>query len=83
LLTHKKALIINTTVFDQQAYETGLGAAMKTLIDDFSLSYPASRPSSMCTSMPSTGADDGTRQAYLERAYLLGKNFAVLSDDHS
>ena len=56
---------------------------MKTLIDDFSLSYPASRPSSMCNSMPSTGADDGTRQAYLERAYLLGKNFAVLSDDHS
>ena len=56
---------------------------MKTLIDDFSLSDPASRPSSMCTSMPSTGADDGTRQAYLERAYLLGKNFVVLSDDHS
>jgi NAD(P)H dehydrogenase (quinone) len=40
LLTHKKALIINTTLFDQQTYETGLGAAIKTLIDDFSLSCP-------------------------------------------
>lgn len=83
LLTHKKALIINTTLFDQQAYETGLGAAMKTLIDDVSLSYPGVQAVEHVYFYAVHGADDATRQAYLQRAYLLGKNFAVLSDDHS
>ena len=33
LLTHKKALIINTTIFDEEAYRTGLGDAMKRLME--------------------------------------------------
>ncbi len=39
-LTHKKALIINTTIFDEQSYKSELVAAMKTSIDDYALHYP-------------------------------------------
>ena len=77
LLTHKKALIINTTIFDKEAYEAGLGAAMKTLIDEFSLRYPGVQTVEHVYFYAVHGADAATRQAYLERAYLLGKNFAA------
>jgi NAD(P)H dehydrogenase (quinone) len=50
---------------------------MKTLIDDFSLSYPGVQAVEHVYFYAVHGADDATRQAYLERAYLLGKNFAV------
>lgn len=77
LLTHKKALIINTTIFDQKSYETDLGAAMKTLIDDFSFRYPGVQTVDHVYFYAVHGADAPTRQAYLERAYLLGKEFAA------
>jgi NAD(P)H dehydrogenase (quinone) len=76
LLTHKKALIINTTIFDQAAYDSGLGAAMRTLVDDFSLRYPGIQSVEHVYFHAVHGADDGTRKAYLERSYDLGKNFA-------
>jgi NAD(P)H dehydrogenase (quinone) len=70
-------LIINTTIFDKEAYEAGLGAAMKTLIDEFSLRYPGVQTVEHVYFYAVHGADAATRQAYLERAYLLGKNFAA------
>jgi NAD(P)H dehydrogenase (quinone) len=75
LLTHKKALIINTTIFDQAAYESGLGAAMQMLIDEFSLRYPGIQSVEHVYFYAVHGADDSTREAYLERAYHLGKDF--------
>jgi NAD(P)H dehydrogenase (quinone) len=76
LLKHKKALIINTTIFDENAYKAGLGAAIKTLIDEFALVYPGIEAVEHVYFHAVHGADDKTRASYLERAYALGKNFA-------
>jgi hypothetical protein len=76
LLTHRKALIINTTIFDEQSYRDGLGDAMKTLIDEFALRYPGIQKVEHVYFYAVHGADDATRQAYLERAYRLGLEFA-------
>ncbi len=40
LLTHEKALIIQTTIWNEASYDAGLKAAMKVLIDDYALRYP-------------------------------------------
>ena len=42
-LTHKKALIIQTTIFDKRAYDAGLREAMRMVIDEFTLTYPGIR----------------------------------------
>jgi NAD(P)H dehydrogenase (quinone) len=52
LLRHKKALVISTTIFNKDAYDAGLREAMRKLIDEWTLHYPASSLSSMNTSMP-------------------------------
>jgi NAD(P)H dehydrogenase (quinone) len=75
LLEHKKALIINTTIFNEEAYRAGLGAAMKILIDDFCLRYPGIQNVVHEYFYAVYGADALTRQAYLEKAYQLGKTF--------
>ena len=77
LLTHRKALIINTTLFDEHAYAAGLGAAMKVQIDEFSLSYPGVQAVEHVYFYAVHGADDATRSGYLERAYSLGRNFTA------
>lgn len=58
-------------------YETGLDAAMKTLIDDFAFHYPGVQTVDHVYFYAVHGADASTRQAYLERPYSLGKNFAA------
>jgi hypothetical protein len=40
LLTHEKALIIQTTIWNEASYVAGLRAAMKLFIDDYALRYP-------------------------------------------
>ncbi len=77
LLTHEKALILSTTIFDQRSYEAELGPAMKTLIDDFALRYPGIRSVEHAYFYAVYGADDETRRGYLERAYTLGRDFAA------
>jgi NAD(P)H dehydrogenase (quinone) len=76
LLEHKKALILNTTIFDEEAYRGGLGEAMKKLIDDFTLSYPGIQKVEHVYFYAVHGADEATLRGYLERAYSLGKEFA-------
>ncbi len=76
LLTHKKALIISTTLFDEAAYDSGLRAAMQTLIDDYGLRYPGIQNVEHVYFYALQGANDATRKAYLERSYQLGRNFA-------
>jgi NAD(P)H dehydrogenase (quinone) len=75
LLNHKKALIINTTIFDENAYNDGLRAAMKTLIDEFALTYPGIKSVEHVYFYAVHGADDRTRRSYLDRAYALGRDF--------
>jgi NAD(P)H dehydrogenase (quinone) len=71
LLTHKKALIISTTIFDKASYDQGLRAAMKTLVDDFALHYPGIKTVEHEYFYAVHGADLATRQAWLERAHVL------------
>lgn len=76
LLKHKKALIINTTIWDERAYDAGLRSAMKTLMDEYCLNYPGVQTVEHVYFYAVPGADDATRRAYLERAYVLGRDFA-------
>jgi NAD(P)H dehydrogenase (quinone) len=76
LLRHEKALIINTTIFNREAYEAGLRDAMKKLIDEFSLHYPGIRTVQHEYFYAVTMADEKTLKGYLERAYMLGKDFS-------
>lgn len=43
LLTHERALIINTTIFNEDAYQSGFGDAMNRLTGDWCLRYPGIR----------------------------------------
>jgi NAD(P)H dehydrogenase (quinone) len=76
LLTHRKALIISTTIFDQATYDSGLGAAIRTLVDDYALRYPGIQKVEHVYFHAVHGADDATRKAYLQRSYDLGRSFA-------
>jgi len=75
LLRHEKALVIQTTVFDRQAYDEGLGQAMRLLISEFGLRYPGIRDVQHVFLHAVYGADDATRRGYLDQAYRLGKEF--------
>jgi NAD(P)H dehydrogenase (quinone) len=75
LLTHEKALIMQTTIFDEQAYRAGLRDAMTALIDEYALRYPGIKRVEHEYFYAVHGADDATRCGYLERAYSLGREF--------
>lgn len=77
LLKHDKALIINTTIFSEAAYQAGLGEAMKRLIDEFALHYPGIRTVEHEYFYAVNMADEGTLRSYLDRAYHLGKEFTA------
>ena len=75
LLKHEKALIIQTTIFDERAYGAGLKDAMTALIDEYALRYPGIKRVEHEYFYAVHGADDATRCGYLERAYRLGREF--------
>jgi NAD(P)H dehydrogenase (quinone) len=75
LLTHEKALIIQTTIWNEASYAAGLKAAMKVLIDEYALRYPGIKRVEHEYFHAVHGADDATRRAYLDRAYQLGREF--------
>jgi NAD(P)H dehydrogenase (quinone) len=75
LLKHRKALIISTTIFDQRSYASGLGDAMKQLIDEFALRYPGIREVQHEYFYAVYGADEACIERYLERAFALGLHF--------
>jgi NAD(P)H dehydrogenase (quinone) len=83
LLHHRKALIINTTIFDQRSYASGLGDATKLLIDDFALHYPGIREVQHEYFHAVHGADAATIERYLERAYALGLHFGDADETDS
>jgi NAD(P)H dehydrogenase (quinone) len=75
LLTHEKALIIQTTIWNEASYDAGLKAAMKALIDEYALRYPGIKRVEHEYFHALHGADDAMRRSYLDRAYLLGREF--------
>jgi len=74
-LKHEKALIINTTIFNEEAYQAGLKQAMTKLIDEFALHYPGIKTVEHEYFHAVNMADEKTLKGYLERAYQLGKEF--------
>lgn len=75
LLTQDKALIIQTTIFDEAAYQAGLGDAIKKVIDEFAFTYPGIKKVAHVYFYAVHGADDATRRGYLDRAHALGREF--------
>jgi NAD(P)H dehydrogenase (quinone) len=74
-LTHKKALINNTTIFDDQSYKSELAPAMKTSIHDYALRYPGAQQVEHVYFYAVHGAEEATRRSYLDKAYSLGRSF--------
>lgn len=77
LFKHEKALLISTTLFDEESYKAGLGAAMQQLIDDFGFRYPGVKQVEHVY-FYSVGAVGGEgRRGYLQEAYRLGKEYCL------
>jgi NAD(P)H dehydrogenase (quinone) len=75
LLTHEKALTIQTTIFNEAAYDAGLRDAMRVLMDEFSLRYPGITCVEHEYFYAVHDADSAKLTRYLERAYQLGREF--------
>jgi NAD(P)H dehydrogenase (quinone) len=76
LLKHRKALIMTPTFFRERDYrESGCGAAIERLVDDFGFRYPGIEQVEHVYFYAVGAVDDATRQAYLQRAYRLGNEF--------
>ena len=71
----RRFAIIQTTIWDQRAYDTGLREAMCKVIDEYTLTYPGIKKVEHELFYAVHGADDDTRRGYLERARALGLNF--------
>lgn len=76
LLQHEKALIINTTLFSEENYQSALQAPMTRIIDDWGLRYPGVKKVEHVYFYQVSATDDATRRGYMERAYQLGKDFS-------
>lgn len=75
LLRHQKALIIQTTIWDAASYDAGLKDAMTRLVDEYALRFPGVQRVEHEYFHAVHGADEAQRQAWLERAYRLGREF--------
>ena len=75
LLAHEKALIIQTTIFNEAAYNDRLRDAMLVLMDDFGFRYPGIKRVEHEYFYAVHGADAQTLDRYLGRAYALGREF--------
>jgi NAD(P)H dehydrogenase (quinone) len=75
LLKHQKALIINTTIFDQNSYDAGIGEAMGRLMDDWCLRFPGVKNVEHVYFHAVHDGDAEARRANLAEAYRLGKEF--------
>jgi NAD(P)H dehydrogenase (quinone) len=76
LLEHEKALVISTTLFSEEDYKATWEAPMTRIIDDWGLRYPGIKRVEHVYFYRAAVADAETLKGYLDRAYLLGKEFA-------
>ncbi len=77
LLKQEKALIINTTLFSEEDYKAAWQAPMSRIIDDWGLRYPGVKRVEHVYFYRVALGDQDTLKGYLQRAYQLGKEFAV------
>jgi NAD(P)H dehydrogenase (quinone) len=72
LFNHDKALLMSTTLFDEQAYSDGFREAMTRLIDDFGFRYPGVKKVEHVYFYSVGAVEAEARQRYLREAYRLG-----------
>ena len=75
LLTHQKALILQTTIFDKAAYDAGLRDAIRVLVDEFAMRYPGIKQVEHEYFYAVHDGDSSKLNRCLERAYQLGRGF--------
>ena len=76
LLQHKKALIMTPTFFRESDYrDSGCGAAIERLVDDFGFRYPGIERVEHVYFYAVGAAVTRRRRDYLQRAYRLGHEF--------
>jgi NAD(P)H dehydrogenase (quinone) len=76
LMTHRKALIMTPTFFRESDYrDSGCGAAIERLVDDFGFRYPGIEQVEHVYFYAVGAVGEDTRSRYLQRAYRLGKEF--------
>jgi NAD(P)H dehydrogenase (quinone) len=76
LMKQKKALIMTPTFFRERDYrESGCGAAIERLVDDFGFRYPGIETVEHVYFYAVQAVDDETRRGYLQQAYKLGREF--------
>ena len=75
LLTHEKALIMQTTIFDKKAYDAGLRDAIHVLVDEFAMRYPGIKHVEREYFYAVHDTDSAKLRRYLERAHQLGREF--------
>jgi NAD(P)H dehydrogenase (quinone) len=76
LFNHDKALLISTTLFDEQAYNDGFREAMTRLIDDFGFRYPGIKKVEHVYFYSVAAVGNEVRRGYLQQAYRLGKEYS-------
>ena len=78
LLRLKKALVISTTFFNEADYSHGgFREAIGKVIDDWGLRYPGVKEVEHVYFFAPHAVAAATRREYLQRAYELGRHFAV------
>ncbi len=76
LMKQKKALIMTPTFFTEHDYrESGCGAAIERLVDDFGFRYPGIETVEHVYFYAVGAVDEATRRDYLQQAYRLGHEF--------
>jgi NAD(P)H dehydrogenase (quinone) len=76
LMKHKKALVINTTIFSERDYKSHWELPMKRIIDEWGLRYPGVKKVQHVYFYRAAVADEKTLKGYLKRSYELGRDFA-------
>ena len=76
LLKHRKALLMTPTFFRESDYrDSGCGAAIERLVDDFGFRYPGIEQVDHVYFYAVGAVGEETRREYLQRAYRLGHEF--------
>ena len=75
LLHHRRALIMTSTIFDENAYDDGIRDAIAKVIDDWGFRYPGIDDVEHVYFYAATSAPPETIGHYLDRAYQLGRDF--------
>lgn len=75
LLEHKRALLMLSTLFDREDYDSDWAEPMRRVLGDWSLQYPGIESVDVVYFYRAAVADATTIAGYLDQAYELGRAF--------